>query len=558
MDPNAMDPLAKIVVVPTSLGNDNPLDEGLLRAAHHGDLDEAKKLLEKGARLTAIAMGVGETLLHLAAKKGRKEMVSFLLERKSAINAKDEHQQTALHLATKSRHGEVVSFLLEKNTPIDAKDEYEQTVLHLAAKDGQRELVTFLLEKRAHIEAKDDHEQTALHLAVAKGHREVAALLLQSRADLLAKDTETRTDQRQNEGLKLPKNMEQCRPLSLSINGSLGADTLLWCITEQELWSLPLLLGIIQCDSQDSIVKILEMWPQPAHVPDPNFWAIYFASTELTRARIQERLRVVLADDLYTGTTQKNMLVMCGTGDDIADQNLYWAQEVRVTLKHLPGICGMDSINEDFLRNLAESPHGVIFETDVIQGMVLAAWQQYRGLTLLETAACLLSVTCLCAASYGFRHGFVLAIPSLYVVAVLHLKKTLDEFFQAFRYLIQCLNSSAQRSYMTFDNAADFLYMVAGWLAIVRQLRIGSEELEKPCMAPAVVQPAWRNLDGTQTASHSLSHPRHFRLLLADNSVSFSICTRILQLANPRRTRSNICSSHAGGEVGNLWRLRPL
>lgn len=395
---------------------DHPLDEGLLQAAYDGDLDEAKKLLEKGASLTAIAKGVGETLLHLSAKKGRKEMVCFLLERNSAINAIDDHQQTALHLATKNRHGEVVSFLLEKNTRIDAKDEYEQTVLHLAAKDGQRELVTFLLEKRAHIEAKDDHEQTALHLAVAKGHREVATLLLQSRADLLAKDTEMRTDQGQNEGLKLPKNMEQCRPLSLSINGSLGADTLLWCITEQELWSLPLLLGIIECDSQESIVKILEMWPQPARVPETNFWVLS-ASKELTRARIQERLRAVLADDLYDGTTQKNVRVMCGNGDGIAEENLFWAQEVPVTLKHLPGIQGSDSIDEDFLKNLA--PHGVIFETDVIQGMVLTAWQQYRGLTLLETAACLLSVTCLCGASYAFRHRFALATPCLHVVAVL-------------------------------------------------------------------------------------------------------------------------------------------
>ena len=82
-----MDPLA-IVVVPSSLRNETPLDQELLQAAYDGDLDEAKKLLEKGARLTTIAMGVGETLLHLAAKKGRKEMVSFLLERNSAINAK--------------------------------------------------------------------------------------------------------------------------------------------------------------------------------------------------------------------------------------------------------------------------------------------------------------------------------------------------------------------------------------------------------------------------------------------------------------------------------------
>lgn len=33
------------------------------RAAHHGDLDEAKKLLEKGTRLMAIAKGVGDSFI---------------------------------------------------------------------------------------------------------------------------------------------------------------------------------------------------------------------------------------------------------------------------------------------------------------------------------------------------------------------------------------------------------------------------------------------------------------------------------------------------------------
>ena len=153
------------------------------------------------------------------------------------------------------------------------------------------------------------------------------------------------------------------------------------------------------------------------------------------------------------------------------------------TLKHLPGVWGSDAVNKDKTL-VADRLHDSIFETDAVQAMVLAAWQQYRAFTLLEIVACCLTVICLCWASYGFRHGFALSTPSLYVVAAQHLKKSLDESVQALRHLVQWLKRSAnQGSYMTLDNAADTLYLVGGWLAIARQLSIGSDELEKPWMA---------------------------------------------------------------------------
>lgn len=45
------------------------------RAAHHGDLDEAKKLLEKGTRLMAIAKGVGDSFIWPPKKDAKKWFV---------------------------------------------------------------------------------------------------------------------------------------------------------------------------------------------------------------------------------------------------------------------------------------------------------------------------------------------------------------------------------------------------------------------------------------------------------------------------------------------------
>ena len=250
-------------------------------------------------------------------------------------------------------------------------------------------------------------------------------------------------------------------------------------LAEIDLWSRSVLVEIIKLDNQDSILNLLKSWPQ-------NAW---IKCTELKRASVPEHLRTVLAHP-ERGEAGR----LDGSDAEFSEQNLFWAPEVPATLKHLPGVWGSDAVNEDFLKTLADCPHDGIFETDAVQAMVLAAWQQYRAFTLLEIFSGCLTVICLCWASYGFRHGFALSTPPFYLVAALHLKKSLDESVQAFRHLVQCLKCSAnQGSYMTFDNAADALYLVGGWLAIARQLFIGSDELEKPWMA-VFAAAAWLRL----------------------------------------------------------------
>lgn len=385
-----------------------------------------------------------------AAEIGRLEKVEELLQSNANIEAKGVKgvfPQTPLHYASQNGHRDIVDLLLDKKAQIEAKDAYQATPLHFAARCGHRDIVRLLFHEKADIEAKEHYQRTPLHLAAYFDRKEVVTLLLEKGADLGAQDCD---------GISA---------LSVILDRSLGPESLGRFLAEKNIWSRSVLVDIITSDHQDLILNLLKSWPQNANC---NF-------LELKHARVPERLRTVLAPVGEAGVLDES------DAELISAQNLFWAKDVPVTLKHLPGVWGSDAVNEDFLKTLADCPHDGIFETDAVQAMVLAAWQQYRAFTLLEIFSGCLTVICLCWASYGFRHGFALSTPPFYVVAALHLKKSLDESVQVLWHLVQCLKCSAnQGSYMTFDNAADALYLVGGWLAIARQLFIGSDELEKP------------------------------------------------------------------------------
>ena len=502
-------------------------------AARSGHRDIVDLLLEKNAQIEAKDRDQ-ITPLHLAARSGHRDIVDLLLEKNAQIEAKDRDQITPLHFAARSGHRDIVDLLLEKNAQIEANTEIQGTPLHFAAgcghrdiadllldqilpdgfvsdldqrllkaaEEGRQEEVKELLQSNANIDATEGKfQRTPLHLAARSGHRDIVGLLLDEKADIEAKNGHQQTPLHyaaayfdHNEEvvtLLLEKGAglgaQDCNgksALSVILDGShrsLGLEALGRLLAEKNLWSRSVLVAIIKLNNQDSILHFLKSWPQ-------NAWT-GVEKPELKRARVPERLRTVLA---YPWRGEAGELDESDA--EFSAQNLFWAQEVPVTLEHLPGVWGSDAVNEDFLELLADCPHDGIFETDAVQAMALAAWQQYRAFTLLEIFSACLTVICLCWASYGFRHGFALSTPPFYVVAALHLKKSLDESNQVLPHLVQCLKCSANLgSYMTFDNAADALYLVGGWFAIARQLSIGSDELEKPWMA-VFAAAAWLRL----------------------------------------------------------------
>ena len=87
-------------------------DEGLIRAAACGNLQEAKEYLDKGADINAKDRMMGATPLMGAALGGHSEIAEFLLKRGADVNARAEDGSTALILATSRDKLDLVRLLL--------------------------------------------------------------------------------------------------------------------------------------------------------------------------------------------------------------------------------------------------------------------------------------------------------------------------------------------------------------------------------------------------------------------------------------------------------------
>ena len=352
-------------------------NEQLLEAAEHGWLDEVKELLQSRADLES------------------RSQLGF------------DRKRTPLHLAALYGQIDVVRFLLEKSAKIEATDADEKTPLHLAVVGARKDVVQVLLQKNAEIEAKSSSGQTPLFLAKENDHVEVAQLLLEKNAQIGTTDKDGQT----------------VTPISYA-SGKV-VDVLLDHIPKQEAWSWSLVCHVLSLDNQEQVVKFLDMWPQKAMT----FRWLIETLESMKRAQLPERLRAVLA---RRRDQEEIKDVVVGDYDvRLGDQNLFWSQEVAVTLKVLPGVVGSDAVRNNFLQILADTPHDAVFETDAVQAMILAAWHQERVFTWLEIGSCIVMVMVLCCSSYGFRHGLLtFATTSLWLAAILHIKKTFDEIVQ--------------------------------------------------------------------------------------------------------------------------------
>ena len=372
---------------------------------------------------------------------------------------------------------------------------------------GTETLWILLLEKKADIEAKGGFlEQTPLHcVPPRRGTETLRILLLEEKADTEATDQYgkellfigppilNRTDQdscdasvKKGRRPRCPRLRWKRRPFLSSFARSLGPEALGKLLAEMvHLWSRAVLVAIIKLDNQDFDSELTEELASKCIG-----WNGQVQSWNVARcASVPERLRTVLAERLRTvlAPARHGQGWLAGWIGclNFLRRTSFVSQEVPVTLKHLPGVWGSDAVNEDFLKTLADCPHRWHFRNGCCAGDGLSCVAAVSG---LHIAGDLLMHVWPWFAFVGHRMAFGTDLHSplhpLYVVAALHLKKSLDESNQALPHLVQCLKCSANLgSYMTFDNAADALYLVGGWLAIARQLSIGSDELEKPWMA---------------------------------------------------------------------------
>ena len=443
-------------------------------AAEKGHMDVVQLLLEKKAEIKD-SRSHFSSALYFAADNGHVAVVKLFLNKSADIEAKDtSYAQTPLSLAAEEGHLDIVTLLLERKAEIETTDYDGQTPLSLAAEEGHLDIVTLLLERKAEIETTDWHERTPLSWAAYNGHADIVQLLLEENAKIDAMDENGRT------------------PFSLAAENA-RKEVFAVClkhIAEQGAWSLSQICSVIRLDNEDLVIEAMEKAPQDADIHCCiDGWCpggdIELERESLRRAPLAERIRPVLAPDAREDKNQN--AVILDRYLDFSKQNLFPARDVNVTLKILPGVLGSDAINSDFLQTLADAPHDAVFETDAVQAMILAAWQQERMYTWLEISSCITTVTSLVLSSYGFRHGLLeFATTTLCFAMVLHAKKTLDEGIQFIKFLRSRRiknNHSHSHTYMTFDNFADLSYIASGWVAMYRQFFVYPSSLEKPWMA---------------------------------------------------------------------------
>ncbi|KAN0142132.1 Ankyrin repeat-containing domain protein [Lactarius tabidus] len=142
------------------------------------------------------------TLLHVAAFRGRLEIVRMLLDRDANPDVQTKGRETPLHLISRGEydseeHGVgIVRLLLEHGVDIHAQDKDHDTALHSAAFSGRLEITRLLLGHGADPNVGNDHGSTPLHHVSGGKYNPqengvgIARLLLERGVDVNAREKE--------------------------------------------------------------------------------------------------------------------------------------------------------------------------------------------------------------------------------------------------------------------------------------------------------------------------------------------------------------------------------
>ena len=181
--------------------------EQILSRVDHGSLEEVKSIYSKNGRDYWSVNRDEENLLQVAARKGKLEIVKFLMELLKEpknidgefidydsdryVDSKDNMNWTALMEAAWQGHDEVVKLLLKENGNINQADNNGWTALMLAAERGHLSIVDALVEKNEAVLRHEDNQGfTAIKRAAQRRRLHVVEHLLKKRAMKVSTDVD--------------------------------------------------------------------------------------------------------------------------------------------------------------------------------------------------------------------------------------------------------------------------------------------------------------------------------------------------------------------------------
>lgn len=151
------------------------IGSGLMIGAWEGRIDLMELFLSRGADINH-SNAIGEQALQLAAWKGNKAAVQWLLDHGAAVKRADK-QWSALHYAAFSGNQELVQLLLDKGADINARAPNESTVLMMAVHEGHQAVVKQLVDAGADTRPVNDRGDSALTWAMRYNRLTIASMV---------------------------------------------------------------------------------------------------------------------------------------------------------------------------------------------------------------------------------------------------------------------------------------------------------------------------------------------------------------------------------------------
>ena len=192
--------LCVIVGLATVISVDSQPVSPMVSAIEAGDLAKVKELVEQGEDVNSSSDEIGESLLQIAARCGRDEIVEYLISRGADVNAEQTHRfykgMTALHCAA-NKH--ITEMLIEHGADVMAnvragytplcfaanKDIAEALIAHGAEVEPSRVIVEERPQGgRATYLSRSWRPYGPLHFAAFYGRLDVAETLLAKGADI--------------------------------------------------------------------------------------------------------------------------------------------------------------------------------------------------------------------------------------------------------------------------------------------------------------------------------------------------------------------------------------
>lgn len=170
---------------------------GLIEAAKTNDLDLARRLVQKGAKVDARNV-YGETAMQVVCNHGHIKMMKYLHEQEANINTTNKEGLGLIHSAAVYNQVESLIYLFDQKLDLTGKTSTlatykSMTPLHFASKHGSEKALEYLLSQdTVEIHEKNYDESTSLHLAATHGNRDCCFMLLTKGASLLSKDKQKR------------------------------------------------------------------------------------------------------------------------------------------------------------------------------------------------------------------------------------------------------------------------------------------------------------------------------------------------------------------------------